>query len=357
MSYVASKGGAAAIDQAHRLVAHALQRQEQETASIESALRQQSRAVDRIMAEAALYAPYLAAKALLQAQGDIPEAVFLLRAHRVTLPQLATALPVARSQNRPLRRISAVFKDLPGGQRLGATYDYSHRLFGYFADQEAPKAGDALGETSSPAHTSPADFLLREGLLEESSCNDEPDVLPDLTREPLQFPAGRALRLQSLARADEGFLLGLAYSTQRGYGHNHPFLGELRQGLTPIYLQLPELEAPIVIGEIHLTECQSLHQSAATNSCLTRGYGLQLGDNERKAISMALVDRALRAAELSESIDAPAQDQEFVLNHGDNVAAMGFVEHLKIPHHVDFQSELQILREGRQREGGTDCAD
>ncbi|VEB42155.1 Bacterial phosphonate metabolism protein (PhnI) [Chromobacterium violaceum] len=44
----------------------------------------------------------------------------------------------------------------------------------------------------------------------------------DLTREPLMFPAGRPARLQNLARGDEGWLLGLAYSTQRGYAESHP---------------------------------------------------------------------------------------------------------------------------------------
>ena len=55
----------------------------------------------------------------------------------------------------------------------------------------------------------------------------------DLTREPLSFPADRDLRLQNLARADEGFLLALGYSSQRGYGRNHPFAGEIRFG-TPV---------------------------------------------------------------------------------------------------------------------------
>jgi alpha-D-ribose 1-methylphosphonate 5-triphosphate synthase subunit PhnI len=81
----------------------------------------------------------------------------------------------------------------------------------------------------------------------------------------------------------------------------------------------------------------------------TRGYGLTFGHNERKAMSMALVDRALRSHELGEELVAPAQDQEFVLSHSDNVEASGFVQHLKLPHYVDFQSELVMLRELRRR--------
>ena len=48
---------------------------------------------------------------------------------------------------------------------------------------------------------------------------------------------------------------------------------------------------------------------------------------------------------------APAQDEEFVLSHSDNVQATGFVEHLKLPHYVDFQSELVMLRRMRSDDG------
>ena len=64
-------------------------------------------------------------------------------------------------------------------------------------------------------------------------------------------------------------------------------------------------------------------------------------------MSMALVDRALRARELGEELTAPAQDEEFVLSHSDNVQATGFVEHLKLPHYVDFQAELHLVRKMR----------
>ena len=79
----------------------------------------------------------------------------------------------------------------------------------------------------------------------------------------------------------------------------------------------------------------------------TRGYGLVFGHSERKVMAMALVDRALRAGELGEERRAPAQDEEFVLSHSDNVQATGFVEHLKLPHYVDFQSELVLIRRMR----------
>ena len=173
----------------------------------------------------------------------------------------------------------------------------------------------------------------------------------DLTREPLSFPADRDLRLQNLARADEGFVLALGYSSQRGYGRNHPFVGEIRLGEVEVEFMAEDVGFAVPLGSITLTECQMVNQfkgSATEAPCFTRGYGLAFGQSERKTMSMALVDRALRASELGEEVLAPAQDEEFVMSHSDNVQATGFVEHLKLPHYVDFQSELGLLRKLRK---------
>ncbi len=165
------------------------------------------------------------------------------------------------------------------------------------------------------------------------------------------FPADRDLRLQNLARADEGFLLALGYSSQRGYGRNHPFAGEIRFGEVEVEFFAEDVGFAVPLGAITLTECQMVNQfkgSATEAPCFTRGYGLAFGQSERKTMSMALVDRALRARELGEEVLAPAQDEEFVMSHSDNVQATGFVEHLKLPHYVDFQSELGLLRKLRK---------
>jgi alpha-D-ribose 1-methylphosphonate 5-triphosphate synthase subunit PhnI len=195
------------------------------------------------------------------------------------------------------------------------------------------------------------DILGRDGLIEASPQAEEGAPVGDLTREPLNFPAGRDLRLQNLARGDEGFLLALGYSTQRGYGRNHPFAGEIRFGEVEVTFFAEDAGFAVPLGAIALTECQMVNQfkgSATEAPCFTRGYGLAFGQSERKAMSMALVDRALRARELDEDVVAPAQDEEFVMSHSDNVQATGFVEHLKLPHYVDFQSELGLLRKLRQ---------
>jgi alpha-D-ribose 1-methylphosphonate 5-triphosphate synthase subunit PhnI len=376
--YVAVKGGERAIANAHALLAKQ-GRGDTSLPRIERAAvaAQLGVLVARVMTEGSLYDPELAARAIVQAQGDVLEASTLVRSYRTTLPRFGYTLPVDTAGLPPQRRISATFKDLPGGQQLGATFDYTHRLF---ADRDfgGPRLGgeagqptgeltrQSIGELTGQSTGQSAGLpagpagrqaemprvmgLLGAGALVEP--DDDPggadDPSPaDLTREPTVFPMSRAGRLQALARADEGFLLGLGYSTQRGFGGTHPFAGEIRVGEVEVEFGAPELGFSVPLGRIELTECQMINQftgNADTPAQFTRGYGLVFGRGERKAMSMALVDRALRADELGERIVAPAQDEEFVISHCDSVQAAGFVEHLKLPHYVDFQAELGLVR-------------
>ncbi|MBY6200940.1 carbon-phosphorus lyase complex subunit PhnI [Maritalea mobilis] len=346
--YVAVKGGERAIDNAHAWLAEE-RRGDKDVAELSLAqIREQlSLAVNRVMAEGSLYDPDLAALAIKQARGDLIEAVFLIRAYRTTLPRFGATRPVETGAMDCDRRISATFKDLPGGQVLGPTFDYTHRLLDFALAAEGLDAPDvAEGEAAQAPLPHVTEFLAREDLIQSEP--DGPETPRDLTREPLDFPADRPLRLQALTRGDEGFVLSMAYSTQRGYGRNHPFVGELRIGTVPVEMEIPELGFSIEIGEVVLTECETVNQFTGSKTeppQFTRGYGLVFGQTERKAISMALVDRALRWEELGEdNVGAPAQDEEFVLYHSDNVQATGFLEHIKLPHYVDFQSELELIR-------------
>lgn len=349
--YVAVKGGEQAILNAQKLLAEERRGDVGEAELGVAQIREQlSLAVDRVMTEGSLYDPDLAALAVKQARGDLVEAIFLLRAYRTTLPRFGASEPVDTGRMAVRRRISATFKDLPGGQILGPTYDYTHRLldFSLEAEQEPPAAERA--EEPVPGRMPRVTELLGGEALIETESADEASPVFDLTREPMRFPAERAQRLQNLGRGDEGFLLALAYSTQRGYGNNHPFAGEIRLGEVAVELVPEELGFAIEIGEITVTECEMINQfkgSGAEPPRFTRGYGLAFGHCERKTMAMALVDRALRAAELGEETGHPAQDEEFVLCHSDNVEASGFVQHLKLPHYVDFQSELVLVRELR----------
>ncbi|RTQ31083.1 carbon-phosphorus lyase complex subunit PhnI [Variovorax gossypii] len=358
--YVAVKGGETAILNSYRLLAEQ-RRGNADTPELSvQQIREQLRlAVDRVMTEGSVYDPELAALAIKQAAGDVVEAIFLLRAYRATLPRLGCSVALDTARMQLDRRISATFKDLPGGQVLGPTYDYTQRLldFTLLANGQQQAAAPAATPTAeAPAFTPRVvDLLNHEGLIETHEVPPGDPAPVDLTRTPLRFPADRATRLQNLARGDEGFLLAMAYSTQRGYSHSHPFVGEIRVGTAELEIVPEELGFAISIGDMALTECEMVNQFAGSKTeppQFTRGYGLAFGHSERKAMAMSLVDRALRAEELGEPVEAPAQMQEFVLSHSDSLEASGFVQHLKLPHYVDFQSELELVRKMRANGAG-----
>ncbi|KPF67528.1 carbon-phosphorus lyase complex subunit PhnI [Bosea sp. AAP35] len=375
--YVAVKGGEAAILATHDLVAEARRGDAAvPEISVAQIREQQGLACARVMNEGSLYDADLAALALKQAQGDVIEAAFLMRAYRTTLPRFGSSEPIDTARMAIRRRVSATYKDLPGGQVLGPTYDYTHRLFDFalmdnesvmvgpdptISGQDGASGANAAGDARvKPEHDAKPldshmprvpDILGAEGLMEPEIA-PEGDPRPfDLTREPVSFPADRDVRLQAMARGDEGFLLGLGYSVQRGFGNSHPFVGEIRVGEVSVEFVPEELGFAVDLGEITLTECQMVNQFAGSKDVppqFTRGYGLAFGHSERKAMSMSLVDRALKCREFGEAAQYPAQQDEFVLYHSDNVEAAGFVEHLKLPHYVDFQGELELIRRIRK---------
>jgi alpha-D-ribose 1-methylphosphonate 5-triphosphate synthase subunit PhnI len=353
--YVAVKGGERAIANAHRLLAAERRGDPAVPALTVAQVEQQmALAVDRVMAEGSLYDRELAALAIVQARGDLIEAIFLVRALRTTLPRLGATEPVDTARMQVRRRISATYKDVPGGQLLGPTFDYTHRLidFALAAGLTPPEPAEIPADPTTPMPRV-TDIIGADGLIEEEA--PLPSGLPvgDLTRDPMRFPSPRDVRLQALARGEEGFLLALGYSTQRGYARTHPFVGEIRLGEVEVQLYVEDLGFEVTIGRITVTECQMVNQfkgSATVAPQFTRGYGLVFGHGERKAMAMSLVDRALRRRELGEDdTGAPAEDQEFVLSHCDVVQATGFVEHLKLPHYVDFQAELDLLRRMRAK--------
>ena len=399
MPYVAVKGGEEAIRNAEALL-QAKRRGDPTVPelSLEQIKQQMQLAVNRVMAEGSLYDPDLAALAIKQSWGDLVEAAFLLRAYRTTLPRLYYSEPIDTRHMVLRRRISAIFKDAPGGQKLGPTFDYIHRLLDFKLVAEDNQFPAPVSEGTEIDKLVPRvlDLLVQEGLVErgegtgagevgeagvrsqesgvrsqesgvrsqESGVrSQESGVTPsphhpihpstpfDLTRQSLTTPTSRDARLQNLARGDEGFLLSMAYSTQRGYGKNHPFAGEIRVGEVEVVIFPEELGFEVAIADITITEVQMVNQFKGSKEIppqFTQGYGLTFGYNERKAMAMALVDRALQAKDLGETLEGPAQDEEFVLYHSDNIEAQGFVQHLKLPHYIDFQAELNLIRQLRQ---------
>jgi alpha-D-ribose 1-methylphosphonate 5-triphosphate synthase subunit PhnI len=353
MGYVAVKGGAAAIEKAETF--SLFRRTGGGSTLLKPAqIREQLYfAVDRVMGEGSLYAPDLAALAFKQAAGDCLEAAFILRSYRTTLPRLGCSEPVGTGNMRVIRRISAAFKDIPGGQILGPTPDYTLRLLDFELQEESPLhtrrqvrrlLEDSRRSLPLPEHfPKVVEMLRQEGLLvPRGQGPGDSGGLVDVTREALSFPAPRSAQLQSLARGETGGLLALAYSNMRGYGSVHPVIGELRVGFLAVPFKNPLSERVEPIGEIQVTEAEVISRIAGGDgpALFSLGYGLCFGHNETKAIAMAVLDRAISGGEAA----APSEDQEFVLTHVDGIESLGFCNHYKLPHYVTFQSELDRLR-------------
>jgi len=357
MGYIAVKGGTEAIASAADYFRYRQISGKSEPLNRNQIREQLHLAVDRVMGEGALYAPDLAALALKQSAGDTLEAAFMVRAYRTTQPRAGYSLPADTSQMRVIRRISAAFKEIPGGQILGPTPDYTLRLLDFTLLDPSPDAHRAaiqkilekLPDNEPIPETLPKviDILRRENLLVDNKPAKEPETEPfDLTRHSIPLPAPRSAALQAMAMGETGGLLALAYSNMRGFGSTHRTVGELRLGYLPIAVENPHGTEPEIIGEVMVTEAEvicSLEQGP-DGPRFTLGYGLCFGHNETKAISMAVLDRAMQA----ETAQAPSEDPEFVLMHIDGVESMGFCNHFKLPHYVTFQSALDRLRKARE---------
>jgi alpha-D-ribose 1-methylphosphonate 5-triphosphate synthase subunit PhnI len=350
MGYVAVSGGSEAIEASIRLLDYYRSGTEKnlEPEAVEHKL---SLLADRVMGEAGLYSRDYAALALKQCEGSVEEAVFLLRAYRSTLTRNYYSLTADASEMRVVRRISSAFKDIAGGQILGATYDYTHRLLNFGIGNEDAEAlrcaSVSLLNSAQPEIIAPcprvSDTLKREGLIEIFSEDNTPPF--DVTENLLEFPAPRSARLQTLARADTGFISGLAYSALRGFGMSHPTVGELRCGWVEICVPyLFDGSECVYVGEILLTEAEILTDADDKDQLkLAVGYGAVFGRNDTKAIAMAILDRELDAGG-----SYPPQQEEFVLMHGDSLEMNGFISHLKLPHYVTFQSKLDAVRKTRK---------
>lgn len=341
MAYVVTRGGERAIDQSERLYRAELGRIDAaRVAEIRHALPM---LIDRVMGEASLYEPDLAALALAQAGGDLYEAVLLLRALRTTQPRLTIAEPVLQDQLFTHRRISAAFKDIPGGQILGPSLDYAHRLLATDVLQGQPYQPAPVEPAARPApahQPSLAAWQKAQGLVADPVRADvAPDDIPDLTREPLLFPAGRAHRLQSLARADTGGMLALGYSAMRGYGNAHPTVNELRLAEADLRVRHPR-GTVFSAGRIKVSQAEVT--SKGKSGLLELGFCATLGWNEVKVISGATLDLNAPGAAKGSPVE-----EEFFLYHTEPVEASGFCIHFKLPHYVTFQSALDALRGAR----------
>jgi alpha-D-ribose 1-methylphosphonate 5-triphosphate synthase subunit PhnI len=251
--------------------------------------------------------------------------------------------------------VSPAFKDVPGGQILGATKDYTQRLLDFDLVEESPEDPTEewdVTEAGDPDRlTNVTELLREEGLLHEP---DEPDVdePTDTTRESVTHPADRDAVLQELARGETGAVTALGYSALRGYGQVHPTLAEVHVGDLPVRIEHPYTGDEVTVAHTTVTESEAVVPvyEKREDPQFAFGYGLTFGRNERKAIGMTVLDASIQL----DSEDEPAENAEFVLDTVDGMDAFGFIEHLKLPHYVTFQSILDRIRAIRDREGPSD---
>ena len=377
MGYVAVTGGEEAIEASLGLLERA-RLASGRALDVDLVLACLPELVDQVQSEGSLWAPEVAAVAVKQARGSVEEAVFLMRAYRSTLERLYVSRTIDTGEMRVDRRISAAFKDIEGGQVLGATRDYSHRLIEFdLADETDAAVRERLRELEAAlaaAGEPPCDgveaarllarvprvvtYLRSIGMVRSWERDDAEPV--DVTKTPLSFPAPRSVILQALSRGLTQAVVAIGYAAIRGFGLSHPTVGELRRGRVPVTIDAPGAEGAgdpedaYYLGSIPVTEVESLivtdeqAEDGSHYSGIDVGYGLVMGGDESKAIAMSVLDHSLRA----DDVRYPTQDQEFVLYHIDGVEATGFISHLKLPHYVTFQSKLDSTVRSMREKGG-----
>lgn len=354
MGYAAARGGLDAIEAAENLVRRKRLNADCDWVTPDQIVGRFRLAVDRVMGEAGLWEEELAAIAIRQAEGDLIEAVHLLRSYRSTLPRFAYSEVTDADELRVIRRIVPAFRNPPGPQLLGRTSDYTGRLLelsSEVAGQEEAQllASLALTQEQHPSQSSndlqeqqPRRLLetLREmDLMVDRRRLDDPEPF-DITRTPARPPASRSARLSSMSRAETGALVNQWYRNILGPdGYLHEVtLGEVRHGYLPLRIVHPITGNPVAIGKIRVTEVEAIEDLNGIEEERDRfdvGYGMCLGHNEKKAIAMANLDIACHRD------NGRSQIEQSLLLTTDGLDSSGFLEHLKLPHYVTFRSMME----------------
>ncbi|HEX4211700.1 MAG TPA: carbon-phosphorus lyase complex subunit PhnI [Candidatus Dormibacteraeota bacterium] len=311
--------------------------------------------VDQVMAEAGVVEPGIARLALDQADGDLARAVSLIRAWSAVLPRHAPS----RAGWEELvcrRRITPGFAGPRGGQYLGASRDYAQRLLDLSplsqAPVEAEESEPVPEEPTANGHQAPSSFPRATGSIDREGLVAEPRPragAQDVTRTPAHG-YDRGVLLQLLSRAESGALVALGYTGIRGNGRQDPTLLELRSGTLPVRMRRPG-GGTFTLGQVPAVLVEMggyrLH-GGQVDAALTIGVGATPGRLERRAIAAAVLDAGCaRAATDPPDRREPCEDAEFLTIALDGQEASGFVEHLKLPHHVTFTSELDRIRQAR----------
>jgi alpha-D-ribose 1-methylphosphonate 5-triphosphate synthase subunit PhnI len=304
---------------------------------------------DQVCAEAGVWAPDAARRAIMQAGGDVPRAVSLLKVWAATLPHLDSC-PVAEPDIRVERRISSAYQEVPAGQWLGYAPDLAPRILSWDAPDDLgdsqPVAQVESIEADAPSRASvPRARDLLEGLALRPEPDDG-DGLDPAAGMPVP-PLDRATRAGVLAGGETAALVTLA-SLILGR-RREAVLAELTVSTVFVRVPHPRTGTPCVVAQLPVVEAEAVIDADVDGAPgFAVGWGASMGSIERRAISLALIDGAVQAdGELDESIPL---DEQTVVGATDGSANNGFVEHLRLPHYASFASYVAQARAGTRRD-------
>jgi alpha-D-ribose 1-methylphosphonate 5-triphosphate synthase subunit PhnI len=300
--------------------------------------------LDQVCAEAGVWAPDAASRALVQAHGDIARAVTLVRVWAATLPDLALE-PPTEADIRIVRRVSAAFQQVTGGQWLGDAPDLDSRLLDWADAPPLPDGNDPEAQPEAPVPPIPtrAEVPRIAALLESVPVEVPPAgvVGDDPTRVPLVFPAQRESVLAALARAETGALVSLAALALAR--RREAVLTEATVLDVGVAVRHPRTGRPCTVSSVPCTEAEIVADADVDGRPGLRvGYGASLGRIERRSLAAALLDGVLR--EEPEDPTPILLDGPTVTYGVDGQATAGFVDHLRLPHYASFGSYLDQLR-------------
>lgn len=326
-------------------------------ATMEQVRGQMRMLVDRLLSESGIYAPEWATLALKQSEGNLYQAACCLRSEAATLERRYRSDILDTAHMFVERRISSSFREIPGGQILGATRDYTQRLLDESLARETSETARAMAAAleqdlkgaTSCQHArgfSRVTNLLRTDGLMKSPEMEAGDYRPrDPRCEPLSFPHHRSASLSALASGETGIVMALGYASQRGFGGGHGTIGELRVGRVTVHVT-DARNRRRCIGQLRVTECEMVGRVSTKDvggaPSYSVGYGLCFGQNETKAICMGKLESSLR--EPKDHI--PASSPEYVLPHLDGCASTGALCSLASPGEAEASAE-HILRARR----------
>jgi alpha-D-ribose 1-methylphosphonate 5-triphosphate synthase subunit PhnI len=338
MGYVAIKGGEEAIENSLNFYEETLQSSNKiKTEDVTTGLRF---AVDKVMSEGSLYSKKLASIAIKKSAGDLLNAAFFLRAHRSSCQRIGIAKTIDTNEMHIQRRISSAFKDIQGGQILGASNDYEVKLI--LNNIHQSKKWEHFNEEDNIIKSA-LEPLRAKNLVKKLKADDE---ISDITRVFPEPPYPRSAVMQTMSRGESGSMLGFAYTSIRGYGDVHPTIGDIRTGTSTVKFIHPFTKKEGKVATLDVTACESagtFEKQENGEVKLTTGFGFCFGFNETKAISMSILDLTLYSAKFSVGEKEFASDIEMMIHHIDGVDSMGFTNHFKLPHYVTFQSDLQVF--------------